>query len=87
MKKFERLIRLERITGVTQSLEYGNRELVVHVRNLPDLRFRTRSLEERNEVVESLKQAYTRGLSADLLQYGVYGNLAEYTTTEKDIMN
>lgn len=73
--------------GLTQSLDFGNREIVVHVRNLPDFRFRARSLEERNEIIESIGEAYIGSLQQSLLTYGVAGGLAAYTTTERDLMN
>jgi len=58
VKAFDRKIKLEYILGVTKSLDEGNRELVIHVRDQYDFRFRAHSDEEREDIILALREVY-----------------------------
>lgn len=85
MKEFNRKIRIDKVIGMTKSVEQGNYEIVVHIRDQHDLRVKARSFVEREEIIESLGEAHYKAFNICLPVYGVKGSLLTYTTTESDM--
>lgn len=87
LKEFERKIRLEYIMGVTRSMDKGNLEIVVHVRDSYDFRLKAHNEQDQNEIIESLKDAYFKVFRCQLAVYGVIGPLTHYVISQSDLKN
>ena len=70
--------------ALTKSVEPGNMEFIVHVKDEYDYRF---VCEMREELFEQLKSCYFNLMNANLPIYGVPSNtkLKEFATSKKDI--
>jgi len=73
------------VIGVTKSVEEGNHEVVIHVKEQHDLRLKASSQVERDEIIESLGDTHYKVFNSCLAIYAVKGSLSTYTTTESDI--
>lgn len=85
LKEFERKIRLEYIMGVTRSIDKGNLEVVVHVRDSYDFRLKAQNEQEQNEIIDALKDAYFKVFRCCLTVYGVPAPLTPYIMTQADL--
>lgn len=60
---------------MTKSIDAGNSELVLHVRDQYDLRIKAQSIDERDEIIDTMRDAYEKTFYGTLTIFAVQGGL------------
>lgn len=83
LKKVKRVIRIDKLAGLTKSLHKSSKEFVIHVQGEYDYRLKS---DQREKIFNVIKVGFVTKKKQNLPIYAIKGkDLREVTTTEKDL--